>query len=104
AEYTYDSRFRRATKRVSGVVTSYAYDHNERIGDDLVEERKSGGGIVKYYYGPQVDELLGQQAVDNAVLYLLSDRIGSIAQATTSLVMVTSVRVYDPFGRLSGDT
>jgi RHS repeat-associated protein len=66
-------------------------------GGNVIEERTSTGGSVKYVHGTSVDEVLAQQS-GSTVSYYVGDHLGSVLQQTDASGAVTLTREYDPFG------
>jgi RHS repeat-associated protein len=95
ASFVYDGLGRRVQKVAAGVTRTYLYD-----GEDIVEERLSSGGTVKYVHGLGIDEPLAHQDGSGAVSYYLADHLGSIVQTTNTAKTVTLTRDYDPWGNL----
>jgi RHS repeat-associated protein len=100
ARFSYDGLGRRAQKIAGGVTRTYVYG-----GVDIIEERLSAGGTIRYVQGPGIDRPLASVDGAGAVSYYLADHLGSIVQATNNAAGVTLTRQYDPYGALlSGAT
>jgi RHS repeat-associated protein len=95
ARFTYDGFGRRAQKVSGGVTRTFIYG-----GEDVLEERLSTGGVVRYIHGPGTDQPLGAVDPAGAVSYYVADHLGSIVQATDSTGNVTITRQYDVYGNL----
>jgi len=95
ASFTYDGYGRRAQKIAGGVTTTYVY-----TGDQLVEERPSTGGTLRYWHGPWLDDILAKQDTTGAAFYYAKDHLGSVRQVTNAAGVAVVTRDYDPWGKL----
>lgn len=92
AAYATDALGRRATSTIGAVVS------HVRAGQELFEERQSGG-VVRHFYRGATDELLGRQNADGSIAFLVRDHLGSVAAETDENGQLLMHRSYDPFGR-----
>jgi RHS repeat-associated protein len=100
AAFGYDGLGRRAQRAAAGVARTFVYG-----GEDILEERLSTGGTIRYVHGPGIDRPLAAVDGAGAVTYYLADHLGSIVQLTNSSAAVTLTRQYDAYGApLVGDT
>jgi RHS repeat-associated protein len=95
ARFTYDGLGRRAQKVAGGVTRTFVYD-----GEDILEERLSSGGTIRYVHGPGIDQPLASVDGAGAVGYFLADHLGSIVQTTNAAAQLTLTRQYDPYGNI----
>ncbi|MBI3838783.1 MAG: hypothetical protein HY288_12730, partial [Planctomycetia bacterium] len=71
--FTYDVNNLRIAKSVNGVATRYVYD-----GQNLVQEFNPGRSTPQeFLYGPAVDQILAANLENGAVLWALTDNLGS---------------------------
>ena len=110
-EYTYDAWGRRIAKTITSdagppQVESYVYDD-----EDIVLRFEGGRLANRYLHGPLVDQVLADEQVGGAgesvaVLWPLTDRLGSVRdlveyEATRDLASVVQHTTYDAFGRVT---
>jgi RHS repeat-associated protein len=95
--YTYDWSGRRSTRTAAGVTHTYAYD-----GEDIVEDRLTGGAVTMVSHGPGIDEPWASHVGTGSATYFVADHLGSVSQTTTSAGSVATVVKYDPYGRPAG--
>ncbi len=95
ATFVYDGHGRRFSKTTSGVTRTYLYD-----GAEIVEERLSTGGAIKYFDGPGIDQHLGTRSSSGVQAFFASDHLGSVTDVTTRPGAITLMRQYDPWGNL----
>lgn len=95
ASFAYDGNGRRQARTSLGVTHAYIHD-----GTQVVEERLSTGGTIKYFDGPGTDHHLATQDSAGTVSYFASDHLGSVTDVTTSGGAVSLIRAYDPWGNL----
>jgi RHS repeat-associated protein len=93
AVFTYDGFGRRATKTAGGVTATYVYD-----AEDIVEERRSTGDVVRYVHGPGIDAVLARTTNGANAVYYLTDHLGSVVQEVDASQAVVLNREYDPWG------
>jgi RHS repeat-associated protein len=93
ARFTYDGAGRRFQKIASGVTRTYVYGDEE-----ILEERLSTGGTLRYVHAPAIDLPLAQQDGAGVVSYYIGDHLGSIVKLTSSGGEVILTRRYDPYG------
>jgi len=95
----YDGDGNRVAKTVSGRTTFYLVDTNNLTGyAQVVEELRSGVGVVKAYtYGA---DLISQRQVANGniVNFYQYDGHGSVRQLTDTSAAITDTYTYDAFG------
>jgi uncharacterized protein RhaS with RHS repeats len=94
AAFANDGKRRRVQKLAGGVTRDYIFD-----GPTMIEERVSGG-VVRYFYGLQLDQWLGRQNVDASQTYFVADHLGSVVAETNASGQITVARIYDPWGNL----
>jgi RHS repeat-associated protein len=114
--YTYDGLDRRIAKAVDmtpadavdAVFTHFVYDRDNVL-LEFVDDDGSGPHApvpsMRYLFGPVVDQVLAQEnflAQDPSlrVLWLLTDRLGSIRDLVDNSGTVRNHIVYDPFGNV----
>jgi RHS repeat-associated protein len=93
ATFTYDGFGRRATKTAGGVTITYVYD-----AEDIVEERRSTGDVVRYVHGPGIDQVLARTTNGTNPVYYLTDHLGGVVQEVDATEAVVLDREYDPWG------
>jgi RHS repeat-associated protein len=93
ATFTYDGFGRRTTKTAAGVTSTYIYD-----GEDIVEERRSTGDVIRYMHGPGIDQVLARTTNGANPVYYLTDHLGSVVQEVDATQAVVLNREYDPWG------
>jgi RHS repeat-associated protein len=93
ARFTYDGFGRRTLKAAGGVTRTYVY-----AGEDILEERFSSGGSMRYIHGLGTDQPLASVDGSGIVSYFLADHLGSIVQTTSGAAAVTLTRQYDAYG------
>jgi RHS repeat-associated protein len=100
ARFVYDGLGRRAQKIAGGVTHDYISDEER-----LVEERVSGGPVLRFIDGPGVDQHLGRYVVGGSLTCFLTDHLGSVYRETNCSGSVTLDREYDLYGKpLAGGT
>ena len=104
AVYKYDFAGRRVKKIIYGspnVVRRYIYD-----GDQVIEERNDNGGpLLKYYYGPGIDEPICMHRTPYGygegagLFYYHYDGLGSVVAISDANGEIVERYEYDVFGR-----
>lgn len=96
ALYTYDPFDRRIKKTVDGVTTSYVYDGNQVI----AEYNSSGQMLMRYVYGPGIDQPICMITGANAYYYHF-DGLGSVVVLTNTSGNIVESYTYSPYGEVS---
>ena len=95
ADFAYDGYGRRHRKTADGVTHTYVYD-----GQQIIEERLSSGGAIRYFDGPGVDQHLAYQYPPGVAFFYATDHLGSVTSVTRSNGAVSLTRQYDPWGNI----
>jgi RHS repeat-associated protein len=96
--YKYDALGRRIEKQTSVVTTTYYYDENR-----VIEEQVDGSTDVIYVYGIGVDEVLTMEC-DNNTSYFHTDSLRNVVALTDSFGRITEQYSYDAYGDSSPDS
>jgi RHS repeat-associated protein len=93
ASFAYNAGGIRTRKTAGGVTTTYVLE-----GVDVVEERLSTGGTIRYFTDPGIENLVATQDATGVVTYNVHDHLGSVRQSTDSAGQLVLTRDYDPWG------
>ena len=95
ARFRYDPMGRRVEKVVGGVTTSYTYDIQH-----ILREARSGGTVLKYTYGPRLDEPMAREDDSSTLEYYHADGLGSVHRLTSQAGTAVHEYRYDVWGNL----
>jgi RHS repeat-associated protein len=95
--YVYDALGRRTGRSSGAVSTAFLYD-----GGDVVLDRVSGGGVVEYINGANIDEKLRQTGGGPGSLYFIQDHLSTTVALTGATGNLVERERYEPFGESAG--
>ena len=93
-EYNYDALGRRVEKQASGATTTYYYDENR-----VIEEQVGSVTEATYVYGDDIDEVLTMEHGGQTYFYH-TDSLGNIAALANASGNVVEHYTYDPYGQM----
>lgn len=107
-EFTYDVFGRRIEKSVDAdgegpqdsTVNRFVYD-----GDHIAIQFDGQGDITnRYFHGPFIDQILGDETADNQVLWTLTDHQNTGRDIADSNGNILNHRTFDSFGSITSET
>ena len=107
--YIYDVMGRRIAKTVDAdgaggedaITTHFVYDR-DNVSLEFVGQNATP--TQRYFYGPQVDQVLAQEDNSGQTLWLLSDHLGTVKDLVDDTGNVLNHRTYDSYGNLITQT
>ena len=92
ARLAYDPMGRRVEKVTGSVTTSWTYDENDILRENV------GASSSKYVHGLETDEPLAREDATGTLAYYHADGLGSITKITSPIGAVSSSYRYEAFG------
>lgn len=107
-EFTYDVFGRRIAKSVdldgdgaqAATIDRFVYD-----GDHIALQFDGQGDLTtRYFHGPFIDQILGEETADNQVLWTLTDHQNTVRDLADSNGTILNHRTFDSFGSITSET
>jgi len=98
--YTYDVFDRRISANTDSETQYNVYDR-DRVWADF---NTASGVAARYFYGPDVDELLARQRPNEGVAWYLADRLGSVRDIANAAGGIVNHIEYDAFGGIISES